>query len=309
MTIRFLCPLGHPLAVPDGRAGKKGRCPICRQRVYVPRLPEHQAISDDEIANLLSESEDDEDADESEDLPEREEMFESEDGSAESPAPRTSRPTTRPTASPQSATRQPFPPQREAATESPSSGKSNAKPLSRAAAQNPPEPSSVAATSPLPDDPPGSHHAWLHQLVGDWTYRLKLWLPPGDDPSTGSGSAASRLILDQRFVQIKSQGMLLGASFNSLWTLGYDQAKQTYTSLYLDDHSTSFFHAEGHANEDGKTLQLFGSMHDAPLNGHSSHNRAYLYAIHVAHPDQWTLQVQDVLRGEMLLEIVYTRKK
>ncbi|MBI1903528.1 MAG: hypothetical protein HYS13_20690 [Planctomycetia bacterium] len=37
MTIRFLCPMGHRLAVPDERAGKKGRCPICNQRVYIPR--------------------------------------------------------------------------------------------------------------------------------------------------------------------------------------------------------------------------------------------------------------------------------
>jgi hypothetical protein len=36
MPIHFYCPLGHRLAVPDDRAGKKGRCPICHQRVYVP---------------------------------------------------------------------------------------------------------------------------------------------------------------------------------------------------------------------------------------------------------------------------------
>jgi hypothetical protein len=38
MTIRFLCPHGHKLAVPDNLAGKKGRCPICRLRVYIPVL-------------------------------------------------------------------------------------------------------------------------------------------------------------------------------------------------------------------------------------------------------------------------------
>ena len=36
MAIRFLCPFGHHLVVPDERAGKKGRCPVCHQRVYVP---------------------------------------------------------------------------------------------------------------------------------------------------------------------------------------------------------------------------------------------------------------------------------
>ncbi len=37
MTIKFLCPYGHKLAVPDDRAGKKGRCPVCNQRVYIPK--------------------------------------------------------------------------------------------------------------------------------------------------------------------------------------------------------------------------------------------------------------------------------
>ncbi len=36
MSIRFYCPLGHRLQVPDARAGKKGRCPLCQQKVIVP---------------------------------------------------------------------------------------------------------------------------------------------------------------------------------------------------------------------------------------------------------------------------------
>jgi len=36
MPIQFLCPYGHRLKVPDHRAGKKGRCPKCQQRVIVP---------------------------------------------------------------------------------------------------------------------------------------------------------------------------------------------------------------------------------------------------------------------------------
>src|SRR5262245_22661778 len=37
MPIRFLCPNGHKLIVPDERAGKKGKCPECRVRVYIPQ--------------------------------------------------------------------------------------------------------------------------------------------------------------------------------------------------------------------------------------------------------------------------------
>jgi len=36
MAIRFLCPLGHPIKAADHRSGKKGRCPICHQKIIVP---------------------------------------------------------------------------------------------------------------------------------------------------------------------------------------------------------------------------------------------------------------------------------
>jgi hypothetical protein len=47
MTIRFLCPHGHKLAVPDNLAGKKGRCPVCQQRVYIPMLAAGDAADED----------------------------------------------------------------------------------------------------------------------------------------------------------------------------------------------------------------------------------------------------------------------
>jgi hypothetical protein len=36
MAIRFVCPFGHPIKAADNRAGKKGRCPVCHQKVIVP---------------------------------------------------------------------------------------------------------------------------------------------------------------------------------------------------------------------------------------------------------------------------------
>jgi len=60
MPIRFICPFGHPLVVPDERAGKRGRCPVCRQRLIIPtpddnsptleRLPWKRAWPDEPIA-------------------------------------------------------------------------------------------------------------------------------------------------------------------------------------------------------------------------------------------------------------------
>lgn len=36
MSIRFYCPHGHRLKVPEEKAGKSARCPVCQERVVVP---------------------------------------------------------------------------------------------------------------------------------------------------------------------------------------------------------------------------------------------------------------------------------
>lgn len=39
MTIRFLCPTGHSLSVPDDWAGRRIRCAACKETVFVPGAP------------------------------------------------------------------------------------------------------------------------------------------------------------------------------------------------------------------------------------------------------------------------------
>src|SRR5438105_15003552 len=307
MTIRFLCPMGHPLAVPDNRAGKKGRCPVCRQRVVVPRPPGGAPISDDDAADLLAEPSGDEEEDS--DVTDSEATDSEAGGWADhietSPDPLE--------APPQPLRRKPAPDARGAAKGPPAA---SPRPASGRAA----DPAAAGRRAAKPDDsglrkstrnsgaletarysdPPGDQHRWLEGLVGEWDYRLKLWLDPGETPSRSIGSAEAKWTMSERFLQIEFQGTLLDAGFSSLWTLGYDNAKRAYTSCYLDNRSTGFFLAEGNADADGETLRLFGAMHGWQAG---QHNRAYLYVLRQLHSERWTLELHDVLQGEKIMEI------
>ncbi len=53
MGIRLVCPNGHRLNVKDKYAGKTGYCPHCQAKVRVPVL---EAISEDDIFQLLNTS-------------------------------------------------------------------------------------------------------------------------------------------------------------------------------------------------------------------------------------------------------------
>ncbi len=48
MPIQFRCPLGHRLGAPDHYAGKKIRCPVCREKVRIPRAGEPPPASPSE---------------------------------------------------------------------------------------------------------------------------------------------------------------------------------------------------------------------------------------------------------------------
>lgn len=57
MVIRFVCPNNHTLKVPDHRAGKKGRCPECNQKLIVPEAnPQPSDLLEKQKGGLLVDS-------------------------------------------------------------------------------------------------------------------------------------------------------------------------------------------------------------------------------------------------------------
>ncbi|MGO8745270.1 MAG: hypothetical protein ACLQNE_04710 [Thermoguttaceae bacterium] len=56
MSIRVVCPNGHPLSIPDNLAGKTGLCPMCKARVKVPQ-PVQGELGEDAILGILGPSE------------------------------------------------------------------------------------------------------------------------------------------------------------------------------------------------------------------------------------------------------------
>lgn len=51
MTVKIKCPQGHALVAQEQHKGKVGRCPKCGAAVTIP----DDSVSDDELADLLSE--------------------------------------------------------------------------------------------------------------------------------------------------------------------------------------------------------------------------------------------------------------
>ncbi len=104
---------------------------------------------------------------------------------------------------------------------------------------------------------PTRQHAWLKQLVGDWTFTHEC--QPGGDapPMRASGTESVRLVGDL-WVVCEGKGDMPGGSgtFEYVTTLGYDPARERFVGTWVGSMMASMFVYEGRLESDGVTLPL-----------------------------------------------------
>jgi hypothetical protein len=105
---------------------------------------------------------------------------------------------------------------------------------------------------------PGAAHQALEPLVGDWTAEVKCWMASGAPPTITQGTAQCTWALKGRFVQQEFSGEFLGKPFRGIGFTGYDNVRQQYRSVWIDDMSTTMVTSEGEADPAGKVLTLAG---------------------------------------------------
>lgn len=101
------------------------------------------------------------------------------------------------------------------------------------------------------------HHAHLAKTVGEWKVLGKFWMGPGE-PMETEGASTVESILDGRYVKHSYNSSFAGAPFSGLGIDGYDNAKEKYVSLWIDNMSTGFCLMEGFREEN--TITSFGTM-------------------------------------------------
>src|SRR5687768_5057491 len=101
---------------------------------------------------------------------------------------------------------------------------------------------------------PGSAHKALDPLVGSWNVEVKCWMTPDAPPRLSKGTSKSSWVLNGRFVQEDFKGEMMGKPFNGMSLTGFDNQKQKYNTIWVDDMSTSMLLSEGTAENDAKTF-------------------------------------------------------
>jgi hypothetical protein len=99
----------------------------------------------------------------------------------------------------------------------------------------------------------------------------------------------------------------MGQPFHGISFTGYDNVREKYRSVWIDDMSTTMVVSEGEADEEGKVITLGGSYACA-MTGEK--DKATIQVLRILSRDKHVFEMHDPSRGEnsKVMEITYNRK-
>jgi Protein of unknown function (DUF1579) len=152
---------------------------------------------------------------------------------------------------------------------------------------------------------PGAAHKALEPLVGDWTAEVKSWMAPDAPPTVTKATAKSSWVMNGRFVQQEFIGDFMGKPFHGVSLTGFDNMKQKYNNVWIDDMHTSMFTSEGEG-ENGNKVITFEGKYDCPLTGRK--DLPMKQVLLIISPDKHVFEMHDPTKGDLkTMEITYTR--
>ena len=119
---------------------------------------------------------------------------------------------------------------------------------------------------------PGDQHKQLQKQVGKWNLEMKSWMAPGQPPMESKGTAESKAILGDRYIQTSVTSEFMGKPFTGLGITGYDNTKKKIVGTWIDSTSTSIMHSEGTPDATGKLVNA-KAVNTDPVTGKDSRMR------------------------------------
>jgi hypothetical protein len=110
----------------------------------------------------------------------------------------------------------------------------------------------------------------LAQLAGDWYYTAAFWAAPGAEPQRTEGMIKNEMILEDRFLSSTVLGSLnIGGHLmptKGQGLLGYDNAKKSFTSVWVDTLTTGMMIGAGQYDKKDNAIKETGRFTN-PLTG------------------------------------------
>jgi hypothetical protein len=149
---------------------------------------------------------------------------------------------------------------------------------------------------------PGAAHQALKALEGKWKVEVQCWMDESGEAKTSQGEATVRSTFDGRFMEEDFRGNMFGKSFEGRWLLGYDNAKQKFTSVWWDNASTSITMSEGSGSNSNKVITLEGQKQCAA----TGEVKPLKQVLNLQGNDKRVCEM--FVDGQKRMEITYTRQ-
>lgn len=85
---------------------------------------------------------------------------------------------------------------------------------------------------------PGEAHQMMAKSVGEWVTKSAFWAAPGAPPQTADGMVVNEMILGGRYLRSSFTSSMMGMPVQGVNTMGYDNAMEEYTSVWIDNLGT-----------------------------------------------------------------------
>ncbi len=164
---------------------------------------------------------------------------------------------------------------------------------------------------------PGKHHRLLDHSVGSWDVAIKTWMGGPQAPAMESmGRAEAKWILDGRYVEevVQSkmsmpdgQGGMTEVSFEGKGLTGYDNYKNIYVGVWVDNMGTQMVTLKGTSVPGSNVLTMYGEM-DEPMM--DMQDRLIKCVTRIVDKSKHVFEMYDLAVGDhyKVMEITYTRR-
>lgn len=154
---------------------------------------------------------------------------------------------------------------------------------------------------------PGEPHKLMADCVGDWTFKMKMWMDPSAEPQTYEGTSTSEMILGGRYLRTISKSVMMEMPFEGQMIEGYDNKTKEYTSVWIDNFGTGVAISKGTYDPATKSYTMVGTYID-PMTGQPVKNKQITTIVDKDHQKMEYFMEDKTGKEFKTMEIESTRK-
>jgi hypothetical protein len=109
---------------------------------------------------------------------------------------------------------------------------------------------------------PGEHHHLLDGSVGKWEHKVTMWMAPGAPPTESTATSTAAWSMDGRWMEETFDGSMWGMPFKGRNLLGYDNFRNEYVAIWMDNLSTAPMISRGTYDPATKTMTMIANVDD-----------------------------------------------